>query len=125
MKITERRLRSIIRSVIKESSELGTWNDTQGKLNPETARSFMLKNKKEYRYPEDFEKLKARMPGNYPLINPDGGGTRDEMVSLMAYGEHIDAFIPLAAYENEMDNKRFVIIKTMAGHEYFQVEIPK
>ena len=68
------------------------------------------------------------MPSNYPLINPDGGATRDEMISLMSHGEHIDAFIPMGAYEQrDLANrsKRFVIIKTMSGHQYFQVEIPK
>ncbi len=123
MKITERRLRQIIKNVIKESSELGKWNDTQGEISADHARDCVRSGK--YSYPSDFKKLKARMPGNYPLINPDGEATRDEMVSLMAYGEHVDAFIPMGAYENQMDGKRYVIIKTMAGHQYFQVEIPK
>lgn len=120
MKITERRLRQIIRSVIKESSELGTWNDTQGKISAQDARSYARSGR--YSYPEDFEKLKARMPGNYPLVDPDDRS--QDMSKMMAHGEHVDAFIPMGAYENQMDGKRFVIIKTMAGHEYFQVEIP-
>ena len=94
MRLTEKRLRNVIRSIIRESA-LDTWSDTQGKINASEARSY--KSRGNYRYPEDFDRLKSRMPSNYPLVDPDGamksGGARE----LMAYGEHVDAFIPMYA----------------------------
>lgn len=80
-----------------------------------------------YRPKEDFVKLKAIMPDNYPLVNPDPDivKTPEDVTNLIIYGQENDAFIPVGAYEDAMSDKRFVIIMTMVGHEYFQVEIPK
>jgi len=124
MKITERRLRSIIRDIIKENEEFGTWNDTQGKLDTNRAKLIVQRNKKAYKYPEDFNKLEERMPGNYPLLDPDNPELSPaEKIEQMKYGEHVDAFIPEATYVR--DNKRFVIIRTMVSPvEYFEVQIP-
>lgn len=124
MLITESRLRSIIRDVIKESEELGTWNDTQGKLDTNRAKLIVQRNKKAYKYPEDFNKLKERMPGNYPILDPDNPElSQAEKIEQMKYGESVDAFIPEATYVR--DDKRFVVIRTMiAPFEYFEVQIP-
>ena len=41
MRITENHLRRIIRNVIKENTELGIWDITQGKLDQSQARTIM------------------------------------------------------------------------------------
>ena len=129
--ITESKLRKIIKSVIIENIELSKWNDTQDEISRAAAQKFLRNDS--YEYPEDFYKIKARMPSNYVLIDPDSPDmSGEDKASLMAYGKHVDAFIPMGAFDesvatdfygDEIVDKRFAIIKSMSGHKYFKVEI--